>query len=100
MTPRPRRVRTSTQPRLGPGQLRAMVLAHLHAYPGQDFTPAELANVLHRSRGAIIRACRTLTGTGAAVLTQAAPMRFAAIAGQPDLPTHGTRAAAPASPPN
>ncbi|MDQ1647008.1 MAG: hypothetical protein QOJ50_3192 [Cryptosporangiaceae bacterium] len=95
MTPRPRRVRTSTQPRLGPGELRALVLAHLDAHSGQDFTPAELGNVLHRSRGAIIRACRTLTVTRAAVLTQAAPMRFAAIAGLPDLPTHDTRASSP-----
>jgi len=88
MTPRrPRpRPRASTQPVLAPGQLRALVLDHLRAHPGLDFTPAELANVLHRSRGAIINACRTLTRTGAAVQTHPTPMRFAATGRHPAVP--------------
>jgi len=57
-----------------------MVLDHLRAHPGLDFSPAELANALHRpqSRGAVINACRHWTALGLAVRTQDRPQRYRA----------------------
>jgi len=54
------------------------VLAHLQAHPELDFSPAELANVLHRSRGAVINACQRLVGLGLAVRTRQQPQRYRA----------------------
>ena len=61
-------------------RLRELVHAHLHAHPGLDFSPAELANALGRpgSRGAIINACRRLVADGVAVLACPRPQRFQA----------------------
>ncbi len=67
-------------PRLPDGALRDLVAAHLGAYPGLDFSPAELANALGRpgSRGAVINACRRLVADGTAVLACQRPQRFRA----------------------
>ncbi|GAA0916556.1 MarR family transcriptional regulator [Virgisporangium aurantiacum] len=72
--------RVLRQPPLPAGQLRAMVLAHLRAHPGLDFSPAEVARVLGRpgSRGAIINICKQLVRDGLAVRTQDRPQRFRA----------------------
>lgn len=72
--PAPRR------PALPAGQLRAMVLAHLQAHPQLDFSPAEIANALHRpkSRGAVINACKRLVEQGLATRTQQRPQRYRA----------------------
>ena len=65
---------------LAPGQLRALVLAHLRAWPDLDFSPTELARVLGRprSRGAVINICRRLVAQGFAVRAQTAPPRYRA----------------------
>lgn len=47
-------------PRLGKGELRAQVEAHLRANPNQSFTSTEIHHVLERSSGAIANACETL----------------------------------------
>lgn len=72
LAPPPRR------PALPPGRLRELVLAHLTAHPGLDFSPAELANALRRpsSRGAIINACKRLVQLGLATRTQDRPQRY------------------------
>jgi hypothetical protein len=67
---------------LPPGQLRALVLAHLRAHPQLDFSPAEIANTLGRpqSRGAIINACTRLVDLGLATRTRQTPQRYQATA--------------------
>jgi len=57
-----------------------MVLAHLQAHPQLDFSPAEIANALHRpkSRGAVINACKRLVEQGLATRTQQRPQRYRA----------------------
>jgi hypothetical protein len=74
------RYRAPRRPALPAGQLRALVLAHLQAHPGLDFTPAELANVLGRSRGAVINACQRLVALGLAARTRQQPQRYQAAA--------------------
>jgi hypothetical protein len=66
---------------LAAGKLRALVLAHLRAHPGLDFSPAELANVLERrtSRGAIARICQRLVHQGLAHRTRETPQRYQAV---------------------
>jgi hypothetical protein len=68
------------RPALPPGQLRALVLAHLRAHPDLDFSPTEIAGALHRpqSRGAVINACKRLVDHGLAVRTQHQPQRYQA----------------------
>jgi hypothetical protein len=69
------------RPALAAGQLRAMVLSHLRAFPSLDFSPAELANVLGRpkSRGAIANACQRLVEQRLATRTQREPQRYRAV---------------------
>jgi hypothetical protein len=68
------------RPALPAGQLRAMVLTHLREHPELDFSPAEIANVLHRpkSRGAVINACKRLVEQALATRTQQRPQRYRA----------------------
>ena len=66
------------RPPLAAGELRALVLGHLQAYPGLDFSPAEIANVLHRSRGAVVNACQRLVSQGLATRTRQHPQRYQA----------------------
>jgi hypothetical protein len=70
------------RPALRPGQLEALVLAHLRAHPDLDFSPSEIANVLSRpkSRGAVINACRRLVALGLARRTRQVPQRYQAAA--------------------
>lgn len=72
-TPRP----APPRPALAPGELRALVLAHLRAFPELDFTPGELARAVRRptSRGAIIKICHKLVSDGLAIRTQHRPQR-------------------------
>jgi hypothetical protein len=63
--------------RLGKGQLRAMVLAHLQAHPGDAMTPSAVAAVLGRSAGAVSNAMETLVNGGAIAQVGDAPRRFA-----------------------
>jgi len=75
--PGPLAYRAPRPPRLAPGELRALVLAHLHAHPQLDFTPRDLARVLGRSHGAIRTVCQQLVDEGLARRT-ATPARFQA----------------------
>jgi hypothetical protein len=105
MTGRPRRnngnrrattnlvYRAPRRPALPPGQLQALVLAHLKAHPRQDFGPGDLARILDRSHGAIAAACQRLTALGQARCTQPAPRRRYRAATPP--PTPPTTSAAP-----
>ncbi len=89
MTPRPRRThrdRRSTaalgyqaprQP-TPPGDVQALVLAHLRAYPHLEFTAGELARALHRSRTAVVTACQRLLDAGYTHYTQQRPRRYRA----------------------
>lgn len=61
---------------LGKGQLRAMVLEHLLAQPGQALSPAAIAKALGHSSGAIGNALRRLTETGEVVEVSQAPRRY------------------------
>ena len=61
------------------GDVQALVLAHLRAYPHLDFTGGELARALHRSRTAIVTACQRLVDAGDARCTQQQPRRYQAI---------------------
>jgi predicted component of type VI protein secretion system len=88
MTARPRRThrtrrapaalayRAPRQPRLAPGELRALVLAHLRAHPHLDFTPRELGRVLNRSPGGIRAVCQRLVAEGLARCTNPSPARY------------------------
>lgn len=62
--------------RLGKGELRAKIAAHLAAHPEASFTPSALAKVLGNSAGAILNALDTLAATGHAVQTSDKPRAF------------------------
>lgn len=62
--------------RLGMGQLRDLVLAHLRRHP-QEFSPTALSHTLGRSAGAISNALVKLAATGAVVQTSERPRRYA-----------------------
>ena len=90
MTARPRRTRRTRRapgplayrapgpPRLAPGELRALVLAHLQRFPELEFTPRDLARVLGRSHGAIRAVCGQLVDEGLARRTSSSPARYQA----------------------
>jgi DNA-binding MarR family transcriptional regulator len=63
--------------RLGKSQLRALVLAHLHAHPHQETSPTLVAKTLGRSAGAVGNALDKLAAEGAIIQTSTAPRRFA-----------------------
>lgn len=62
--------------RLGNGLLREMVLAHLQANPGREFTTTGIARALDRSAGAISNACQRLLTDGAVIQTSERPRRY------------------------
>ncbi|WP_344623828.1 MarR family transcriptional regulator [Kitasatospora arboriphila] len=72
------RAATSGGPRLAQGELHRMVLDHLRAHPGQDFTATGIANAVGRSSGAIANALATMTTRGEAEQTSAKPRRYRA----------------------
>lgn len=69
--------RTESGPRLGKGELRAMVLAHLQAQHDEAVTPTAVAASLGRSAGAVSNALVKLTVEGAAIQVGDHPRRFA-----------------------
>jgi DNA-binding GntR family transcriptional regulator len=64
------------QRRLAGGELTSLVVRHLRAYPGLDFSPHEVATVLGRSHGTIRRILLRLADTGTVTRTQHRPARF------------------------
>jgi hypothetical protein len=82
--------------RLGSGELRAMVLAHLTEHLAQSFTPGEIARALGgRSAGAIGNGLATLVERGRVTCTHTRPRRFAATAGLPTGPASSPPPPAP-----
>jgi DNA-binding MarR family transcriptional regulator len=63
--------------RLAKGHLRAMVLEHLRARPGQALSPTAIAKELGRSSGAIANALGRLTEAGEVSEVSTAPRRYA-----------------------
>ena len=89
--PKPVTVSASATPRrLGQGELRRQVAAHLAAYPGDAFTPGEIAKVLDRSAGAVGNALATLTDHGHAEEASNRPRRYRATSTTADAATAPT----------
>ncbi|WP_395111308.1 AAA family ATPase [Actinomadura sp. SCN-SB] len=76
--------------RLGQGELRRQVAAHLAAHSGAAFTPGEIARVLDRSAGAVGNALTTLTDHGHAALVVKRPRRYRATPTAADAATDPT----------
>jgi hypothetical protein len=67
-----------------PGSLRAKLIDHLAAHPGQAFTVTELFHAVGAtSGGAVGAALNTMTAHGEAIQTSDAPKRYTAPAGTP-----------------
>jgi hypothetical protein len=62
--------------RLGKGELRAQVKAHLRENPDRAWTPTAISKVLNRSAGAINNACEKLLETEAVTTFDDKPRRF------------------------
>ncbi|MEV5704817.1 AAA family ATPase [Actinoallomurus sp. NPDC052274] len=74
-------VRRTPTGRLGQGELRRQVAAHLLADPAKEYTPGQIATAVGaRSAGAVANALETLVAGGHAQLTTAKPRRFRATA--------------------
>lgn len=63
-------------PRLGKGELRAMVEAHLRENPDRAWTPTAISKVLNRSAGAINNAGVKLAESGSVLAFPDKPIRF------------------------
>ncbi|WP_194894166.1 winged helix-turn-helix transcriptional regulator [Catenulispora pinisilvae] len=63
-------------PRLGKGELRAQVEAHLREHPDRAWTPTATAKVLNRSAGAVNNACEKLLEIGVVMTFEDKPRRF------------------------
>jgi DNA-binding transcriptional MocR family regulator len=78
--PAPKPAKTTTtksgEARLGSGQLREMVLAHLRGHSDEEFSPSAIAKVLARSSGAVANCCDSLLIAKAVVQTNEKPRRF------------------------
>ncbi|MDI2132560.1 MarR family transcriptional regulator [Yinghuangia seranimata] len=69
----------STPTRLLPGELRALVAAHLAAHPEQHFTVGQIARAIGaKSSGAVANCLDHLTIDGTAVQTSEKPRRYTA----------------------
>jgi nitric oxide reductase NorQ protein len=86
--------------RLGAGELRRQVAAHLAAHPGRTFTPGEIARELDRSAGAVGNALDTLAARGQAERTGTAPRRYRNTATTMDATTGPPRSATTGSRPS
>jgi MoxR-like ATPase len=64
--------------RLGAGELRRQVAAHVAANPSLEFTPHEIARALNRSAGAVGNALDKLAEHGQVEKTSEAPRRYRA----------------------
>ncbi|GAA4617234.1 AAA family ATPase [Actinoallomurus liliacearum] len=74
-------VRRTPTGRLGQGELRRQVAAHLLANPAKEYTPGQIATAVGaRSAGAVANALEALVAGGHAQLTTAKPRRFRATA--------------------
>lgn len=73
---------TAAAPVTRPGELRAMVEAHLTASPGQSFTPYRIGKALQRSSGAVTNALAKLATLGTAELVAAKPLTYRAAGRQ------------------
>ncbi|HTJ72633.1 MAG TPA: MarR family transcriptional regulator [Actinospica sp.] len=62
--------------RLGKGELRSMVEAHLRENPDREWTPTAISKILGRSAGAITNACMKLAETGSVTIVPDKPVRF------------------------
>ncbi|MFI6396188.1 hypothetical protein [Nonomuraea sp. NPDC050540] len=83
-----------------PGGLRDLVRAHLIEFPGQEFSPHDMAKALGgRSSGAVANALDRLVQLGDAVLTTERPRRFALAPTVNHAPAHPAPVNAPAVPP-
>lgn len=69
--------RAEDGPRLGKGELRSLVLAHLQAQHDEAVTPTAVAASLGRSAGAVSNALVKLTDEGAVAQVGEHPRRFA-----------------------
>jgi DNA-binding GntR family transcriptional regulator len=66
----------NSRPRLAYRGLASLLLDHLNTYPGQDFSPYDLAKVLGRSHGAIRTRLLTLADAGQVIRSRTRPARF------------------------
>jgi len=73
---------TSSNPRLRPGALRALVHDWLAARPGQEFTPTKIGKELGRSAGAVGNALATMTDAGEVTQTSTKPRTYT-VSSQP-----------------
>ena len=67
---------STTETRLSPGGLRALVRDYLAARPGQSFGPSGIATSLGRSAGAVSNALSALAETGEVRLVAEHPRRY------------------------
>lgn len=66
--------------RLAKGGLRALVAAHLTAYPAQEFTASQVGKALGKSSGAVANCFDALVMAGQAEMTCEKPRRFRHLA--------------------
>jgi MoxR-like ATPase len=83
-SPPPRRTATG---RLGQGELRRQVAAHLAAHPGDEFSAGQIARTLTASSGAVGNALNTLVRDGHAEQAATSPRRYRATATTADATT-------------
>jgi DNA-binding transcriptional ArsR family regulator len=72
----PHPVTASGHARRPDGQVEHLVLAHLRAHPGLDFSPYELAKALRLSHGTVRRHLLRLAAAGLVRQTSLTPARF------------------------
>ena len=66
--------------RLGKGELRALVAAHLQAHPDEEFTASQVGKALKKSSGAVSNNFDALVKIGDAEMTCEKPRRFRYLA--------------------
>lgn len=71
---------TGATVRLGKGELRALVAAHLKAHPDEEFTASQVGKALKKSSGAVSNNFDALVKIGDAEMTCEKPRRFRYLA--------------------